>query len=186
MTPNINDLVAQNLKRLREQKRISLDALSRLSGVSKSMLGQIERGEVNPTVSTVWKIASGLKVPFTELIDAPQADMEIIQAGDLSTLTEDGGRYRNRPIFPFDSTCRFETYRIEIDPQGHLEAAPHPAGVQEFITVFSGAVTITSGERTVSLEEGDSVRFRADRPHAYRNEGTSTCLLHMLLYYPQP
>ncbi len=57
----LNYVIAENLKRLREERKLSLDNVSRLSGVSKSMLGQIERGEVNPTVSTVWKISNGLK-----------------------------------------------------------------------------------------------------------------------------
>ena len=69
----INALFSANLKRLRETRRMSLDEVSRLSGVSKSMLGQIERGEVNPTISTVWKIASGLKVPYSQLLSRPQS-----------------------------------------------------------------------------------------------------------------
>ena len=59
---DINAVLAENLRRMRENRRLSLDAVARLTGVSKSMLGQIERGEVNPTVSTMWKIAGGLKV----------------------------------------------------------------------------------------------------------------------------
>ena len=64
----INLIIADNIKRIREQRRLSLDGMSRLCYVSKSMLGQIERGEVNPTISTVWKIARGLGVSFMELI----------------------------------------------------------------------------------------------------------------------
>ena len=65
---HLNQLIGENLKRLRAEKALSLDAVAKLSGVSKSMLGQIERGEVNPTISTMWRIASGLKVSFTALV----------------------------------------------------------------------------------------------------------------------
>ena len=52
---NIGHIVAENLKRLREERKLSLDAVAKCSGVSKSMLGQIERGVTNPTISTLWK-----------------------------------------------------------------------------------------------------------------------------------
>ncbi len=74
-------LVAQNLKRIRDEKKLSLDKLSELTGVSKSMLGQIERGDSSPTISTIWKISSGLKVPFTALLNAPQPDTFICKKG---------------------------------------------------------------------------------------------------------
>lgn len=60
--------IALNLKRIRKSKNMSLDMLAERTGVSKSMLGQIERGKTNPTVSTIGKIVEGLKVPFEQLI----------------------------------------------------------------------------------------------------------------------
>ena len=60
--------IALNLKRIRKSKNMSLDMLAERTGVSKSMLGQIERGKSNPTVSTIGKIVEGLKVPFEQLI----------------------------------------------------------------------------------------------------------------------
>lgn len=67
----MNDLtaiIANNLAEIRHQRKLSLDKLSELSGVSKALLGQIERSESNPTVNTLWKIASGLQIPFNRLI----------------------------------------------------------------------------------------------------------------------
>ena len=60
-------IVAKNIRRLREESKLSMDELSKLSGVSKSMLAQIERGEENPTISTLWKLSNGMKVPFDAL-----------------------------------------------------------------------------------------------------------------------
>lgn len=68
---NIGHIVAENLKRLREERKLSLDAVAKCSGVSKSMLGQIERGVTNPTISTLWKIANGLKDFIYFAHDAP-------------------------------------------------------------------------------------------------------------------
>lgn len=181
---NINSVVAQNLKLLREQRKMSLDAVSRLSGVSKSMLGQIERGEVNPTISTVWKIANGLKVSFGQLVSRPESECEVIDTAAIEPLLEDGGHYRNYPVFPFEGGRRFEMLYIELDPQSRLDAEPHPAGTQEFVTVFSGALEVQVGGQTLSAPNGCSIRFKADRSHCYRNVGDEVCRLSMVIYYP--
>ena len=65
----INAVVSENARRLREEKRLTLDEAARLTGVSRSMLAQIEKGDVNPTISMVWKIANGYKVSFTSLVE---------------------------------------------------------------------------------------------------------------------
>jgi transcriptional regulator with XRE-family HTH domain len=177
-------VIAENLKKVREERRLSLDNLAKLSGVSKSMLGQIERGEVNPTVSTIWKISNGLKISFTQLMSRPETDIEIVAKSEILPFVEDEGRVRNFPIFPFDSKRRFEMYSLELDSQGGLSAEAHPPGTQEFITVFSGEVTITVNGKDVILSNGNSLRFMADTPHAYRNTGDSMCSLSMVIYYP--
>ena len=61
----LNELIAENLKDIRKGKGLSLEQVSSLTTISKSMLSQLERGEVNPTISTVYKLALGLKVPVT-------------------------------------------------------------------------------------------------------------------------
>lgn len=182
---NINSIVADNLKRLREQRRMSLDSVSKLSGVSKSMLGQIERGEVNPTISTVWKIANGLKVSFTALMSRPEAEIEIVNQSDIQCLIEDDGKYRNYPMFPFDDDRRFEMYVLEIDPEGQLYAEAHSAGTQEFISVFAGEIVVEVDKEKYQVTKGNSIRFKADKPHAYFNTGQEQANLSMVIYYPK-
>lgn len=181
----LNLIFAENLRRLREEKKLSLDNVSKLSGVSKSMLGQIERGEVNPTISTVWKIANGLKVSFTALMSRPEADIEIVDKNDIQPLLEDGGRYRNYPLFPFNDTRRFEMYMLEIDAGGQLKAEAHPHGTQEFITLFTGEIAVeVNGEKYI-VKNGSSIRFKADMPHSYYSVGAEQAKLSMIIYYPQ-
>ena len=181
----INAVVAENLKHLREEGKFSLDAVAQLSGVSKSMLGQIERGEVNPTISTVWKIANGLKISFTELVSRPEADYEMVEARHMSPLLEDEGRYRNYPVFSFDAARRFEMLYIELDPHSVLSAEPHPLGTQEFITVFSGQLSVQVNHETLVVGSSGSLRFKADRAHSYQNTSSEVCRLSMVIYYPQ-
>jgi transcriptional regulator with XRE-family HTH domain len=181
----LNLIFADNLKKMREEKKLSLDNVAKLSGVSKSMLGQIERGEVNPTISTVWKIANGLKVSFTTLMSRPETDIEIVRQNDIQPLTEGDGRYRNYPVFSFNDTRRFEVYMLEIDNGGQLNAEAHPGGTQEFITVFSGAITVEVNGEKYTVASGNSIRFKSDIQHCYRNAGTEQARLSMVIYYPQ-
>lgn len=176
-------LVAQNLKRTRDEKKLSLDKLAELTGVSKSMLGQIERGESSPTIATVWKIANGLKVSFTTLLSAPQSDTVVIQREALQPLIEDNGKYRLYPLFPIEEGRRFEIYAIEIEKGGYLSAESHPEGTQEFLTVFSGGVTIRVNDQEYFIPEGDSIRFKADRPHIYHNSGEGLAKISLVIHY---
>lgn len=180
----LNFIIAENLKRLREEKKLSLDSVSKLTGVSKSMLGQIERCDVNPTVSTVWKIANGFKVSFTELLSRQSADIEIVDKSLIEPLIEDNGRFRIFSNFPFDSERRFEMYSIEVDPEGYLPSEGHSQGTQEFITVFSGELALSINGEGLVVKAGNSIRFKADSPHEYRNTGDDVCLLSMVIYYP--
>lgn len=179
----ITQVIAARVRAIRTQRQLTLDAAAALTGVSRSMLAQIEKGEVNPTISVLWKIANGYKVSFTSLMESERPPVSVVRAADGTPLTEDGGLYLNYPIFPFDEERLFETYRIVIRPGGALSAQPHLQGAEESITVFAGAVEITVEEQTVSLSTGDSIRFRADVPHAYRNPGQEEAQLSMLIYY---
>ncbi len=181
---NINVVLANNLKTLREQKKLSLDKVAEMTGVSKTMLGQIERRESNPSISTVWKIANGLKVSFTSLINEPQPDTVIVYKNEIQELYEDNGKYRLYPFFPFEDGRRFEMYSVEMEKGAYLSAEPHREGTQEFITVFDGELTIRINNEEYSVKNGDSIRFRADRPHVYHNSGNTITRLSMVIHYP--
>ena len=179
----INDAIAQNLKLIREQRKMSLDMLAKATGVSKSMLAQIERGEANPTISTVWKIANGLKLSFTQLLSAREQSSEAIDFASVPLLSEEGGRYRNYPIFPYTDARGFEVYYIELDPGVFLEAAAHPEGTQEFLTVFEGELEVSVGGARLHGTPTCALRFAADCPHSYHNAGDTLCRLSMTIGY---
>lgn len=176
-------LVAQNLKRIREERKLSLEKLAELTGVSKSMLGQIERGDSSPTIATVWKISNGLKVSFTTLLNEPQADTVIVQKDHIQPMVEDNGKYRLYPLFPVDEGRRFEIYTIEIENGGYLSAEAHPEGTQEFLTVFQGELTVRVDDQENTVNEGNAIRFRADRPHAYHNSGDLMAKISLTIFY---
>lgn len=180
---NINKILALNLKIIRKERKLSLDKLADITGVSKSMLGQIERGESSPTITTIWKIANGLKISFTSLLNKPQPEILIITKKDIDPLIEDNGKYKLYSFFPYDNERNFEIYSVEIERGGYLNAEPHIQGTKEFITVFKGEITIRVGNEEYNINEGESIQFRADRPHSYHNSGDKYTKINMVIFY---
>lgn len=180
---DITNTIAHNTKKIRERKKMTLDTAASVTGVSRSMLAQIEKGEVNPTISVLWKIANGYKVSFTSLVEVKGDAVSVIRQADMQPLREDEGRYLNYPVFAFDEQKLFETYRIVIETGGFLAAQPHLKGAVEYITVFAGQAEICVANEQFQLLKGDSIRFDADVPHTYRNSGAEEAELSMLIYY---
>ncbi|MFB5674579.1 helix-turn-helix domain-containing protein [Paenibacillus terreus] len=180
----INFILAKNLKSLRDSRKLSLDKVAELTGISKTMLGQIERGESNPSISTVWKIANGLKISFTSLIHEPQPETTVVNKEEIQPLQEDQGKYRIYPFFPFEDGRHFEMYSIEIDRGGFLASEPHSQGTEEFITVFDGELAVRIDDEEFTVKSGDSIRFRADKPHTYHNSGSGMVKMSMVIHYP--
>lgn len=181
----IHNIISSNIKKIREKRKMSLDELSFLSGVSKSLLRQIEKEESNPTISTLWKIANGLKIPFTSLIEYETPDTEMVKKEEIQPLLEDNGRYRLYPYFPFEDQKPFESYSVEMEPMASLNADPHTPGTIECITVFSGTLCLTVQNKKHIIQAGDSIKFKADNPHSYLNPGKELTNLSMIVYYPE-
>ena len=177
-------MIANNLKRIREERKLSLDKVADLTGVSKSNAGANRRGESNPTISTCWKMANGLKISFSDLINPHQSDIVVLSKREIEPLIEDGGRYKLYPFFPYEGDRRFEMYSIDIEKGGLLNAEPHRDGTEEYLTVFQGQMTIiVNGEKYI-INKGDSLRFKADKPHGYINSGDQLAMISMVIYYP--
>ena len=180
----MNLIVAKNIRRLRKERNLSMEELAKLSGVSKSMLAQVERGGGNPTLSTLWKLSNGMKVPFDALTVRPKTPYEIVKISEIQPLSEDNGKVKNYPLFPDDENRRFAVYYLELEPGSYWQSEPHLRGTTEFITVFGGAIEIVADSQSFMIGEGESIRFKGDTTHSYRNTGTKTAVLHMILYNP--
>jgi transcriptional regulator with XRE-family HTH domain len=176
--------IAKNLKTFRENKKLSLEKVAELTGVSKTMIGQIERGESSPTIKTIWKIANGLKISFSSLITCPQPETKIVRKEERKTLSESEGKYRVFSNFPFEAERRIEVYTVEIDAGGFLDSDAHLEGTEEYITVFEGELKLSVNDQQFVIKSGDSIRFKADQSHSYRNIGASKTSISMILYYP--
>ena len=119
----LSNNVAVNLKRIRKSKSMSLDQVSEQTGVSKSMLAQIERGTANPSLGVLGKITSGLRIEFQELIQPPRVDCCLVTPAELVPTKEVAGQYRVWTCLPYEDTRLVEVYRIEVEPGGFISVA---------------------------------------------------------------
>lgn len=181
---NLNAILASNLKKIRKGKSLNLEQTSQLTGISKSMLSQLERGEVNPTISTVYKLSLGLKVPVTAFIRPEASPFFQISKDDLEPLSGDNGHYRLYPVFPFQDGQDFEIFYFEFDVGGHLQGNRQIAGTREFITIFEGELTLQLSSGTFVLAEGDSASYNAFDDYTYINSGDRMLKANIVVQYP--
>ncbi|MED3551485.1 XRE family transcriptional regulator [Cytobacillus praedii] len=181
---NIQKNIGVNLKNIRKTRGYSLDTAADITGVSKAMLGQIERGESNPTVTTLWKIATGLQVSFSSLISEKPSDVLQVDLQSISPIIESNGNYRVYPTFPFDPRKKFEIFIVEIEPGCQHTADKHNEGVEEYVTVMTGKLDMHIGEQKIQIVQGNSLRFLANKAHTYKNSGSEIIRLQVVMYYP--
>ncbi|WP_110656447.1 helix-turn-helix domain-containing protein [Salinicola halimionae] len=173
--------IGRHLKKHRAERGWSLDRVARECGVSKAMLGQIERGESTPTVSTLWKIAGGLRLPLSRFLVAEGSALQRPRSG---LRHHDASGMIVTPLFAFDPALGFEMFVIEL-PRGTLsESASHAIGVIEHLIVLEGEMELRLDGEWQFLSAGEAVRFPADQPHAYRNQSRASARIHDLIHYP--
>ena len=179
-------MIGEKLKRIRMEKGLSLEGVSELTGVSKPMLAQIERAMSNPTVSTLWKIAEGLKVPFTAFIEEDDDVVKLVQKKNIAPIKEANDLYEVYSIFPMANGRPFEFYEIDLLPGCDYSASPHTPNVEEYIWVMEGAIKMAYNGEIYTLNSGEGMHFVADKPHRYINDCSKEAQIMMVIYYPQP
>ena len=163
----ILDALPLRLKEARKAQGLSLDAVANLSGVSRSMVSQIERGESSPTIATLWNLTRALNVDFAGLMDeAQQGDkIDVLRANAVPTIGNMGKGCRIAILSPPEEAGGHEVYDITLESNGALSSQPHARGAFEQLTVLEGQVRVTSGAATSDLSTGDTARYAADVPH---------------------
>lgn len=178
--------VADNLRRLRKQRELSLDDLASRSGVSRASLSQIETCKTNPTIAILWKIAAGLGVPFAALLgEATVERVRTLRKGDAQVLRSADGRMESRPLMPAGASPQVECYELRLAPRGVAPSEAHAKGTAECLIVLTGILRLHVADQVHELAAGDSVYFEADVPHAYENPGRTEARYHNVILYPR-
>jgi transcriptional regulator with XRE-family HTH domain len=181
--PNsLSSHLGDRVRTLRSQRGWSLEELATVSGVSRSMLSQIERNETNPTVVVALAISKALGVSLDELAHGPGqgSPLEVIHGSDSQYVYRSDESCRIRTLSPLSAQRELEFYEIELPPAGELRSAAHFTGTREFLTVREGTVEVESGEFAVKLPAGDSVAYPADVPHAIVNVGPERAVAYLI------
>ncbi|WP_417583647.1 helix-turn-helix domain-containing protein [Nitrincola sp.] len=173
-------------KRLRELRRSlgwSLDHAAAQTGVSKAMLGQIERGESSPTIATLWKVATGFQVSFTRLVAGLSLNSLALADGEhLHALESDPG-IEVTVRFAFDPSVNFEWVELRLAPGSESHSDAHQAGVTERILVLEGELELWLAGEWQRYQAGATVCFDADQPHGYRNSGMDVLVFQDVIHY---
>lgn len=159
-----------NLSRIRKSKGYSLDVVAEQTGVSKSMLARIEKGNANPSVGVLGKIVSGLRMDFNDLIKTPFLDSYLVEVKKTVPTKEVPGQYQVWTCFPIADNNHMEVYRIDIEPGGTYISGGHGERTREYICVLDGELTmeLTDGLHVITKEH--VLRFEADEEHKYHNQ----------------
>lgn len=177
----IGEIIALNLKRIREQRHLSLGQLAEAAGVSKVILSQIEKGDSNPTINTIWKITGALNLPYTSLLELPETKAVHVKKKNIHELIED--KYHIFSYYPKDQDRNFEMYQIEMEPDCDHPSIGHSTNSSEYIMVIEGKMTLEVNGEEYDLVKDDALYFDGSIPHCYKNNSNGIAIAMLLIYY---
>ncbi len=164
--------VSQHVKSLRQARGWSLEELAHRSGVSKGMIVQIEGGRTNPSIGTLCRLAESFGVSVGRLIEADQAPrVRIIDAAEPPTLWRGDLGGAARLMVGINDPAFVEFWEWRFAPGESHRSAEHAPGTRELMHVRTGALVITVSGVDHAVAAGQTIDFRSDRPHGYRNDG---------------
>jgi len=175
---NLQQYLGDALKQLRQANGWSLTSTAEKTGVSKAMLGQIERGESSPTVATLWKIATGFNVPFSFFVNNGS-----LSAGEVASYRQHNAQMTVTPLLPYDERLRFDLLAVELAAGAQSDSAAHEQGVIEQVVVVEGELLLGIEDTWRRLKQDEAFQFRADVAHSYRNPLNSRLRFHSLIHY---
>lgn len=178
-------VLCERVTELRQRNNFTLDQLAAASGVSRSMLSQIERGQANPTLAVTFRIAQAFGLSIGELVDDPAASgsIEIVHGNDPNNLFRADSECQIRTLFPLHMEKNVEFYEVVIQPGASLDSSAHFDGTRELFTVARGQAAISAATTQCELDQGDSAHYRADVEHAIRNVGNEPLTGYLVVTY---
>jgi len=180
-----SQVLCERVSELRKTNKLTLNQLASVSGVSRSMLSQIERGQANPTLAVTFRIAQAFGISIGELVEQPgsHSNIDIVHGADPKNLFRADQECQIRTLSPLHMEKSVEYYELRIAPKAGLKSAAHFEGTRELVTITQGSATIQSGSSTSALTAGDSAHYRADLEHSIENSGKFELICFLVVTY---
>ncbi len=177
-----SETISGNIKRIRQERNLTLDDLALLTGVSRSMLSEIERCTKSPTISVLEKVCEGINVPLVQLTHTRTPQISLAKNDSMKHYSAWGG-FELFVLFEFDPDRKFEIFRHVIEPHSERVSEWHESGIREYIICTKGRFTVEVGEDVFPLQEGEAIQFLANCRHRYLNPNDGEANIIMLLYH---
>jgi transcriptional regulator with XRE-family HTH domain len=171
MASNVLGPIALNLKQIRTKRGVSLSALAEIAQLSKSTLSELERGQGNPSLDTLWTLARALNVPLHALFtEHPQHGVHLVRFNGAEVIADEGGLV-TRHLLSLHNRGDVEVYVLTLEADGRRESEGHGPGQVEHVIGISGRVEVGPNGRGVVAGRGDLVSYPCDVPHHYAPVG---------------
>ncbi|MET9472944.1 helix-turn-helix domain-containing protein [Streptomyces sp. NPDC002917] len=171
--------------RIRGERRargISLERLAELSGVSRSMVSEVERGAKTPSVLVLDRLATALGTSIARLLDEPVRPDVMVLAADRQHVVRDPAGWERRILSPVLPDIEFEFMRTTLEPGVDAgEFSPHAPGSHEYVAVEHGCLHLTVDGVAYRLAAGDAAYFPGNRRHAFANDSADACVYYLAM-----
>ena len=175
MDPGIDGELARitaRIRRWREQAGLTLQELAKRSGLATSTVQKVETGQMIPSVAVLLKLSHGLGRRPTELIREGDSDLDVavVRAADRDRTGHEKSMLIERLSGDL-SDPSLEMWRVHLQPDASSGKRPIYYEGEQIVVCEKGRVSFTIGGEEYELEAGDSLHFKAQRPHTWRNRG---------------
>ena len=172
-------VIASALHRERTNAGLSIAELGRRSGVAKSTVSQLESGTGNPSIETLWALATALDIPFSRLVDVRRAPVQLIRAGEGPVVSAEQATYFATLLASCPPRARRDIYLISAEPGPGRESKPHSAGVVEHVIIGRGRALVGPLDELTEIGPGDYLAYPGDATHLFRalEDGTVAVLV---------
>jgi transcriptional regulator with XRE-family HTH domain len=160
--------IAASLRRERERAGLSLTELAKRAGLAKSTLSQLEAGQGNPSVETLWSLGVALDIPFSRLVEPANPQVRVVRAGSGTRIPSEQASFAGTLLSAMAGHARRDIYLIELEPGSVRQADPHLPGSIEHLIVGAGRIRTGPADAPVEVGPGDYISFAGDAPHSYQ------------------
>lgn len=175
-------LIARALRRERDRAGLSLTELAKRAGIAKSTLSQLENGNGNPSVETLWSLAVALGVPFSRVVDPGTTPVRVIRAGTGPAIPSELAPFTGTMLSSCPPGARRDLHLVTLEPGADRQAEAHLPGTVEHTIVIAGRLRCGPVGEQIELGVGDYGCYPADLPHSYTAQVEGTAVVMVMEY----